>query len=224
MPIRTTFYIDGFNFYHGIKHARSKLSPKWKDYYWIDLVAFCKQFLSEHHELVAVKYFTAPPLDNEKEKRQSALFKANKFLNGDKIEYIKGKYYEKSIRCQGDCKGFFKIYEEKRTDVNISVEIIGDCAFNKTDLIVLISADSDLVPPIEYITKNFPDKKVKIFFPPCRKSTDLMKLVDKVIFLDSNELKFRKSIMNHKIHFEGREVTIPDKWRSDTLLSSEETK
>src|SRR6185436_4318961 len=199
MPIRTTFYIDGFNFYHGLRSARSKIKPAWKDYYWIDLVKFCNQFLSDKHELVKVKYFTASPLDEEKEKRQSAFFKANKYLNNDKIEIIKGKYYTKPIRCQRECKETFKIHEEKRTDVNISVEMLGDCAFDKTDLLVLITADSDLVPPVEYIIKNFPAKRVKIFFPPCRKSTDLMKLVDKVVFLDSNELKFRKARMENEV-------------------------
>ena len=100
--------------------------------------------------------------------------------------------------------------------MNISVEIIGDCAFNKTDLIVLVSADSDLIPPLEFVLKNFPEKRIKIFFPPCRKSTDLMTLMrknkERVIFLDSNELKFRKSIMNHRVGLEGNVSQIPPSW------------
>ncbi len=216
MPIRTTFYIDGFNFYHGLRSARKDISPHWKQYYWLDLVAFANQFLTPAHELVKVKYFTASPLDPGKEVRQSALFKANKFINNDKIEFIKGKYYQKSIRCGSTCRNNFIIHEEKRTDVNISVEIMGDCAFDKTDLIVLISADSDLVPPIEYVLKNFPKKRVKVFFPPCRKSTDLMSILKKngerVIFLDSNELKFKKSIMPHHVDIGGSIADIPPSW------------
>jgi hypothetical protein len=216
MPIRTTFYIDGFNFYNGLKSAMSKISPAWKQYYWIDFVQFAQQFLSPNHELVAVKYFTATPLDPGKERRQSALFRANKLINDSKIEFIKGKYYKKPIRCQGLCKQTFIIHEEKRTDVNISVEIMGDCAFNKTDLIVLISADSDLVPTLEYVLTHFTDKKVKVFFPPCRKSTDLMGLLkskgERVIFLDSNELKLRKSKIPHSITIGGTTVNIPAEW------------
>lgn len=216
MSIRTTFYIDGFNFYNGLKSAIRQHHPSWKDSYWIDFVKFANQFLTDQHELVEVKYFTAAPLDPGKEVRQSALFKANKFINGDKIQFIKGKYYKKPIRCQATCRQHFTIHEEKRTDVNISVEMIGDCAFNKTDLIVLISADSDLVPPIEYILKNFPEKRVKIFFPPCRKSTDLMnvlgKVNSKVIFLDTNKLKFEKSKMPHTVVSGLTSVNIPPEW------------
>lgn len=217
MPIRTTFYIDGFNFYNGIRSARKEISPAWKNYYWLDLVKFAQQFLSPDHELVAVKYFTASPIDAGKQRRQSALFKANKFINSDKIEFIKGKYYKTPIKCQATCRQQFTIHEEKRTDVNISVEIIGDCAFDKTDLIVLVSADSDLVPPIEYVLKNFPAKRVKVFFPPCRKSSDLMSIIksrgEKVVFLDTNELKFKKSIMGHTVTLpDGNSVTIPVEW------------
>lgn len=216
MPIRTTFYIDGFNFYHGLRSARKEHGPQWKNYYWLDLVKFANQFLTDKHELIAVKYFTAAPLDASKEVRQSALFKANKYINKDKIQFIKGKYYQKSIRCGSTCKNLFVIHEEKRTDVNISVEIMGDCAFDKTDLIVLVSADSDLVPPIEYVIKNFPQKRVKIFFPPCRKSTDLMSMMkkngEKVVFLDTNELKFKKSIMPRHVDIGGNTADIPTTW------------
>jgi uncharacterized LabA/DUF88 family protein len=212
MPLRTTFYIDGFNFYNGLKSAIRKHDGSWKKYYWIDFVKFANQFLDSSHELISVKYFTATPLDTEKEKRQSALFKANKYINDGKIEFIKGKYYKKPIRCQAKCRQEFVIHEEKRTDVNISVEIMGDCAFNKTDLIVLISADSDLVPTIEYVLKNFPDKRIKIFFPPCRKSADLMRLIDKIVFLDSNKLKFEKSIMPYSISSTAGSVIIPNEW------------
>jgi uncharacterized LabA/DUF88 family protein len=216
MPIRTTFYIDGFNFYNGLKSAIRTMNPAWKQYYWIDFVEFAKQFLSPLHELVAVKYFTATPLDPGKERRQSALFKANKYRNGDAIEFIKGKYYKKPIRCQGLCRQNFFIYEEKRTDVNISVEIMGDCAFDKTDLIVLISADSDLVPTLEYVIGNFPAKRLKVFFPPCRKSTDLMTLLknngQSVVFLDTNELKFKKARMPNDVVAGGTTTSIPSEW------------
>ena len=114
MSIRTTFYIDGFNFYNGLKSARKEIHPAWKDYYWLDLVQFAKQFLSADHELVAVKYFTASPLDPDKEKRQSAFFRANKIINGEKIEFIKGKYYRKNVKCGASCRQTFIMHEEKR--------------------------------------------------------------------------------------------------------------
>lgn len=173
-----------------------------------------EQFLDPKvHELVCVKYFTAPPNDAGKKIRQSALFKANKFLNGSKIEFIQGKYYSKNIKCRATCKQPFTIYEEKRTDVNISVEIMGDCAFDKTDLIILISADSDLMPTIEYIKTNFSKKRLKVFFPPCRKSSDIFNAIKpNIVYLENNKLKFDKAIMPHTVTDGYSSVTIPTQW------------
>ena len=100
MQIRTIFYIDGFNLYHGLKSAVDNLDRSWNKYNWIDLVKFANQCLDHSHELVAVKYFTATPLEADIEKKQSAFLKANKLINGEEIKYIKGKYYKKQIKSQ----------------------------------------------------------------------------------------------------------------------------
>ena len=44
-------YVDGFNFYYGLK------SKKWKMCYWLDLVSFFNSFLKSYQELVGVNYF-----------------------------------------------------------------------------------------------------------------------------------------------------------------------
>lgn len=41
--------------------------------------------------------------------------------------------------------------------------MIADCVLNATDSIVLISADSDLVPPLEFIQKHYPEKRKSLF-------------------------------------------------------------
>ena len=55
-----------------------------------------------------------------------------------------------------------------------------------------------------------------MFFPPSRKSTDLMAILrskgEKVVFLDTNELKFRKSIMPHHVAVNGKIADIPPEW------------
>lgn len=48
--------------------------------------------------------------------------------------------------------------EEKKTDVNISIRMVADCVQDKTDTIILVSGDNDLVSPIEFIQKNYPHK------------------------------------------------------------------
>ncbi len=213
--IRTTFYIDGFNFYYGLRN-KAREDNSWKKYYWIDFVKFCEQFLGPDQTLIKVKYFSAPPLNTGKQSRQSALFKANKLLNSEKFEIIKGKYYKKNLTCQ-ICNGVFQIPEEKRTDVNISVHLIGDCALGKTDNLILVTADSDLVPPIEFLKKNYPSNKIKIYFPPKNSSADLLNIANrKVVFLENNKYKFHNSIMPDIIYNSDRtdSATIPHEWKS----------
>jgi hypothetical protein len=68
---KVTFYIDGFNFYFGLKRTK-KIFPEWKKFYWIDVVKLCESFLGDDQELCKVIYFTASPLSPLKNSRQSA--------------------------------------------------------------------------------------------------------------------------------------------------------
>ena len=211
---RTTFYFDGFNFYYGLKN-KTQQDRYWKKFYWIDFVKLCEQFLGPDQKLEKVKYFSAAPLNPGKQSRQSALFKANILANPNKFEIIRGKYYKKNIKCQL-CNQVFQMPEEKRTDVNISVHLIGDCALNNTDNIVLVTADSDLVPPIEFIKKHYPDKRIKVYFPPCNSSADLFNVMNKkVIYLENNKFRFENSIMDDVVYNSDKtdSATIPLDWK-----------
>jgi hypothetical protein len=69
---RVIFYVDGFNFYFGLK------SKNWRKYYWLDVVKFFESFLKPHQELIAVKYFSAVQTKTDKADRQDMFFTANK--------------------------------------------------------------------------------------------------------------------------------------------------
>lgn len=212
---RVTFYIDGFNFYYALK--RSKVSnPVWKQFYWIDFVKLFSQFLGNNQVLSKVVYFTATPLSSQKSSRQGTLFNANKLINGDHFEVVRGKYYDKQIICPS-CKYSISKPEEKRTDVNISVRMMGDCSLNATDVLVLVSADSDLAPPIEFIQKHYPDKTVRVYFPPNSFCNDLnynmIRNKKRVVKLSSNIGKFANSIMPESVINNGKTYTIPEKWK-----------
>lgn len=105
--------------------------PKWKRYYWIDIVKLFESFLGENQELEKVVYFTASPLSPQKNSRQSAFLNANKLINGNKFEIVRGKYLEKHLICPY-CKADIAHPEEKKTDVNISIRMIADCVLDKT--------------------------------------------------------------------------------------------
>lgn len=69
---RVIVYVDGFNFYYGLKS-----SARWKKYYWLDIVKLFESFMRPNQELVAVKYFSARTNDLEQSRRQNAFFQAN---------------------------------------------------------------------------------------------------------------------------------------------------
>lgn len=201
---RVIVYIDGYNFYYGIK------PHPWNKYYWIDLVALFEQFMRPGQELVAVKYFSARPLDLGKSKRQDAFFQAN--LENKKFKLILGKYFKKDWRCF-KCSNINHSYEEKQSDVNLATQIVADSYQDNCDIAVLVSADSDMVPAID-IAKEA-GKKVFIYFPPNHKSSNLRTMAGgRPILLERYESRFRKALLPDRIKLKsGFEIEIPKQWK-----------
>ena len=212
---RVIFYVDGFNFYYGLKRKK-KADDKWSRFYWIDVVKLFEQFIGPDQELVKVVYFTASPLEPDKSSRQSAFLNANSLLHPDRFEIVRGKYINKPILCPY-CHLTFNRPEEKKTDVNLSVRMMGDCFKDETDIIVLVSADTDLIPPIDFILNNFPDKRVKVYFPPTNFSFDINSFMkthnSTIVRLESNAVKFNNAIMPETVTVGDKSYTIPDSWK-----------
>ena len=88
---RVIVYVDGFNFYYGLRKNH------WRKFYWLDLVKLFETFIRPNQELVAVKYFSARPLDDDKWQRQNDFFQANEV--NPKFQLILGKYLKKKVKC-----------------------------------------------------------------------------------------------------------------------------
>jgi uncharacterized LabA/DUF88 family protein len=217
MNERVTFYVDGFNFYYGLR-TKKRIDRKWQGAYWIDLIKLFSQFLSPNQILEKVIYFTASPLNQDKSNRQGAFLNANKLINESRFEVIRGKYLKKTVECP-KCKFAIPRPEEKKTDVNVAIRMIGDCLEDRTDVIVLVSGDSDMLPPIEFIQKKYPKKRIRIYFPPTIYSVDLKNSIKnhngKVVFLENNFNKFASSIMPKIVSKNGKTYNIPEKWECD---------
>jgi uncharacterized LabA/DUF88 family protein len=162
-------YVDGFNFYYGLKDIAARDS-KWKKFYWLDVVAFFDKMLSNGQELVKVNYFSARPYDISASKRQDLFFSANR-LN-PKFRLILGKYLKKDIKCN-QCGTVIHSYEEKETDVRIATQIISDVYKNNCDITVIVSADSDMMPSVETVREINPEHRIYVYFPPLRYSVSL---------------------------------------------------
>ncbi|MFA6923111.1 MAG: NYN domain-containing protein [Bacteroidales bacterium] len=213
------FYIDGFNFYYGLK------SQNWKKYYWIDIVKFCQSFIRPHQELIEVNYFSAIPTGNKgKQERQDLFFSVNKQNPLFKLHL--GKYLSKKIHCKNfkydehckNCDGFVYTFEEKETDVRLATQMIRDCVKKRCDISVLISADSDLIPPIEFIRENNTEfsknHKIFVFFPPKRFSYNLHSLADFSLKLETVKKRFELAILPDEVVLKNKYVLKrPDKWK-----------
>jgi uncharacterized LabA/DUF88 family protein len=198
-------YVDGFNFYYGLK------SKKWKNLYWLDMVGFFSSFLKPYQELIELYYFSAKPFDAGKHDRKDKLFQANNC--NPKFNLILGKYLKKEIVCP-HCKKIIHSFEEKETDVRIATKIVSDAYHKRCDIAVIVSADSDLIPPIELIREFNPLQRVYVYFPPNRYSSNLARLSDGIKKLDGAFNFFKQHILPASIKLaSGYVLECPDKWK-----------
>jgi len=156
---KVVVYVDGFNLYFGM------LEAGFENCKWLNLVLLVQNLLQPNQELVEVKYFTSSVSNNpEKQKRQITYIEALETV-GVKIYY--GNYQSDSIECKR-CKNVWAKFNEKMTDVNIATQMLVDAYQDKYDMAMLVSGDSDLVPPIRAVHENFKNKRVFVAFPPKR--------------------------------------------------------
>ncbi|WP_349779215.1 NYN domain-containing protein [Xanthomonas sp. WHRI 7065] len=59
------------------------------------------------------------------------------------------------------------------TDVNIAVRLLADAIDDAFDIAMVVSADSDLIPPVEAVPARFPSKRIIIASSSARHSTRL---------------------------------------------------
>jgi len=171
MPKRAIFYIDGLNFYYGLKQLRLR------KYYWINYLELANNLLNPDEDLEKVKYFTTIVkrfYDSFKHDRQVNYISALRTLDKNKFQIIFGKHQENYKICK-NCNYKMPDFKEKRTDVSIASEIFRDAYNKKCDVIKLVSADSDYIPICKTILDLFPNVEIEIFFAPGRKSSTLKK-------------------------------------------------
>jgi len=201
---RVIAYVDGFNLYFGLR------SKGWNRYYWLDIRLLAQNLMKPNQRLLLTKYFTAriagPP---DKEKRQSTYIEALETLSEFQIFY--GKYQLNPRQCS-HCGFQDEVPNEKMTDVNIAVEILKDAYQDEFDVALLISADSDLVPPVKIVRELFPNKRVVVASPPGRYSIDLAKSASKSFVISRRNIA--KSLLPEEIEkADGYILRCPPLWK-----------
>ena len=179
MKKKTIVYIDGYNLYYGLL--------KGTPYKWLNLSMFARKLLSDEHEIVAVKYFTACtltyPHDEAAVERQNIYLQAIltladvKVINGffKKNKVLMPVYEESCKKCNVPRDGFVRVMrlEEKRSDVNLAVEMMVDAAQSDVGCLVVITGDADQVGTIEAARWRF--SKTVVVFNPQKSVSDHLK-------------------------------------------------
>jgi 6-hydroxy-3-succinoylpyridine 3-monooxygenase len=159
--LRTIVYIDGLNLYYGAVRDAPALK-------WLNIDQLCGR-LRPHDNIQAIKYFSAPIVGKTRP-NQDTYLRALSTL--PRVQVILGRFKERNVKCgvtgcTYTAMKWFKVPEEKRTDVNIAVAMVDDAYQNACGQLVLISGDSDLVPGVATVRNRFPAKKI-IVYVPCR--------------------------------------------------------
>lgn len=157
--IRTITYIDGFNLYYAIKDLDRPILK------WVDLWKLSETFLRKNEALEAVNYFTAYATWNPASLVKHRAYAKAQMAQGVTVTF--GKFKHKILKCR-KCGRTYDTKEEKETDVNIAMALITDAFKDRYDRAILISADTDLRPPVDVVRKNFPDKEILVASPPGR--------------------------------------------------------
>ena len=172
-------YIDGFNLYFG-------MTEKWKDIKWLDIYSLANDLLKPGQQLVEVKYFTSRiSNDPNKQKRQTTYLEA---IQETGAIIIYGQYQHNTQTCRR-CGDSWASPKEKMTDVNIATHLIMDAHLNHFDKAILISGDSDLVPPIAAVQHHFKPKEVIVAFPPNRHNNKVKHVAAATMTLGRKTLK-----------------------------------
>jgi uncharacterized LabA/DUF88 family protein len=170
---RVGVYVDGFNLYYGLR-----LLSRRRDL-WLDLGALVRNLLRAGQCLEHVTYFTAlVRSDAPAVARQRAYHAA---LRSRGTDVVLGRFQEQVKQCRR-CGAVWRSYEEKKTDVAIASAMVSDVALERVDVVMLISADSDLCAAVEVIReidgRRGAKTRVVSVFPPGKSSDGLRKCSD----------------------------------------------
>lgn len=162
---RVIAYIDGYNLYFGLKESG------FNRYLWLNIQKLVASLLTHNQELVKVKYFTTLVTnDVEKRLRQKQYILALSTL--EKVEIFYGKFQKEKNHCN-KCGNDYQNDCEKMTDVGIATQLVKDYYEDTFDMGMVISGDTDLLPPIRLINQGDFNKRVFVAFPPNRSNDEV---------------------------------------------------
>lgn len=159
--MKASIYVDGFNLYYGALKNTS--------FRWLDIAELCRIMLPRD-TINQLKYFTA--LVNPRSQDPGQLNRQQTYLRAlqtiPNLEIIYGHFltHEIMMPLAPPKHGYVKVIktEEKGSDVNLALHLLSDGYKNAYDVAVVVSNDSDLLLPIQFVKKEL-GKRVGILNP-----------------------------------------------------------
>lgn len=196
---RVVAYIDWFNLYHSID---KNLDDSYK---WINYRKMVETYLWPEDELIDIFLFSANPhwkKDMYKHKnfmdvqylqwiriKNGNYSEVSRYFDADKMKII-NPYNKTILNINVSPKTFyFKTYEEKQTDVNISLHILEWAFKDYYDKALIFSWDSDIAPSIIMAKQHFPEKNFTAILPINGKWRVISRSCDKTKILSNTVLQ-----------------------------------
>lgn len=204
--MRVSFLVDGFNLYHSIRAAQRATGLELR---WLDLQALCRTLLHSAfgpgYSLAQIHYFSALATHLEHADpdvvRRHRLYREALAATGVHTSFSRFKRKERRVTLDRGrvsvlpwirrwrlnwprVRFEYRTHEEKETDVAIACRIFELLHTDATDVVVLVTGDTDLAPAIRMAQTLFPQKEVAIALPYDRYNEGLARLVKRRIKLD----------------------------------------
>lgn len=165
MPDRVYIFIDGSNFYHGLKDNLQRVQ--------VNFEAFASK-LVQGDDLIKTFYYNAPypqQLDASRAQRQQQFFS---YLKGIPNTYVILGRLER--RSSG-------LLVEKGVDVKLAADLIRLGYDDEYDRAIIISCDGDFVPAINFVINEL-NKTVTVAFVDGQKGYHIKKACVNAIKID----------------------------------------
>ena len=209
MP-RVSFFIDGFNVYHSIKEALGDgLITNGK---WLDYRALCQSYLGligKDATLANVNYYSAIATHiPDAALRHKSLIEV---IRDQGINVTLGNFKRKEVTCRAQCRLRFTTHEEKETDLNIGLGLVGAFHADSCDVAVIVSGDTDLIAAIRQAKLLFPSKRIFMAFPYKRHNNYFQSFVDQTIKIPA--LRYQQFQMPASVQLNsGKTISKPVGW------------
>jgi len=171
---RVSVYIDGANFYYGLKTINKRYSD-----IFFDFEKFLK-WITSKSELIKIYYYNAPLKENLNKHvywNQVSLFNRLK-----KIPKCKVVLCKRQKRVDIDNSEYYVI---KGDDIHLSLDMLRDVCKNKYDKAILISGDGEFISLIDYVKEE--GKEVEIYAFKELTSIELINKTNNHFWIDKND-------------------------------------